>query len=66
MTQNFDFRGHLSTFPAENTPKSGPSKAENNAQTTPEQLSKSLENVVFDPKMTKNDPLRGSKFGLKF
>ena len=35
---NFDFRGHLSTFRAENTPKSGPFKAQNNAQTLLKQL----------------------------
>ena len=33
LTKNLDFRGHLSTFRAENTPKSGPSKSKNNAQT---------------------------------
>ena len=31
LTKNFDFRGHLSTFRAENTPKSWPSKSKNNA-----------------------------------
>ena len=31
LTLNFDFRGHISTFQAENTPKSGPFKTENNA-----------------------------------
>ena len=38
MTQNFDFRGHISTFRAENTAKRGHFKAENNAQTTSEHL----------------------------
>ena len=38
LTKNFDFRGHISTFWAKNTPKSGTFKAENNAQTTSEQL----------------------------
>ena len=37
LTKNFDFRGHLSTFRAENTPKSWPLKAKNNTQTTSEQ-----------------------------
>ena len=31
LTQNFDFRCHISTFRAENTVKSAPFKAENNA-----------------------------------
>ena len=31
LTQNLDFRGHISTFRAENTPKIGSFKAENNA-----------------------------------
>ena len=31
LTINFDFRGHIATFRAENTPKSGPFKAKNNA-----------------------------------
>ena len=31
LTENFDFRGHLSTFWAENTPKSRPYKGGNNA-----------------------------------
>lgn len=31
LTRNFDFGGHLSTFRAENTPKSWPFKSKNNA-----------------------------------
>ena len=31
LTQNFDFRGQISTFCAENTPKSWPFKTKNNA-----------------------------------
>ena len=31
LAKNFDFRGHLSTFQLENTAKSGPFKAKNNA-----------------------------------
>ena len=31
LNQNFDFRGHISTFRAKNTTKIGPFKAENNA-----------------------------------
>ena len=38
LTKNFDFRGHISTFRAENTAKSGHFKAENNALTTSEHL----------------------------
>ena len=43
LTLNFDFRGHISTFRAENTHKSRPFKAENNAQTTSEQLENNFE-----------------------
>ena len=53
LTEYFDFRGHLSTFRAENNPKSRPFKVENNAQTLPKQLQKKLwkspENDFFDP-----------------
>ena len=45
MTQDFNFRSHLSTFRAENTPKSGPFKAENNAQTVPKLLQNNFEKV---------------------
>ena len=45
LNKNFDFRGHLSTFLAENKPKSGPSKSKNNALATPEQLSNNFEKV---------------------
>ncbi|SVD72847.1 uncharacterized protein METZ01_LOCUS425701 [marine metagenome] len=38
VTLNFDFRGRMSTFQAENTSKNGPFKAENNAHRAPEQL----------------------------
>ena len=38
LNQNFNFRGHISTFRAENTAKSGHFKAENNAITTSEHL----------------------------
>ena len=31
LTKNFDFRGHISTFRAKNTPKSGTFKAKYNA-----------------------------------
>ena len=38
LTYNFDFRGHISTFKAENKTKSGYFKAKNNAQITSKQL----------------------------
>ena len=43
LPQISHFRGHLSTFGAENKPKSGPFKSENNAQTPPEQLQNNFE-----------------------
>ena len=49
LTLIFYFRGHISTFQTENTPKSGPFKAENNALSTIKQLSKSPENWFFEP-----------------
>ena len=45
LTQNFDFRGHISTFRAENTAKSGHFKAKNNAQTTSEHLQNNFQKV---------------------
>ena len=45
LTQNLDFRGHISTFRAENTPKIGPFKTKNHAQTTSEQLQTNFEKV---------------------
>ena len=45
LTLNFDFRGHLSTFRPENTPKSWPFKAKNNPQATPEQLQTNFQKV---------------------
>ena len=38
LTLNFDFRGYVLTFGAQSTPKSWSLKAENSAQTTPEQV----------------------------
>ena len=47
--QNFDlhidYLGHLASFRAENTPKSGPVKAKNNAQTTSKQLQNNFQKV---------------------
>ena len=58
LTQNFDFRGHISTFRAENTAKSGHFKAENNAQTTSEHLQNNFQKVqkttFLAPKMVKS------------
>ena len=60
LIKNFNFRGHLSTFGAENTPKSRPFKVENNALTLPKQLQNNFEKVqkmtFSNPKMVKNDP----------
>ena len=58
LTQNFDFRGHISTFRAENTAKSRHFKAENNAQTTSEHLKNNFQKVqkttFLAPKMAKS------------
>ena len=58
LTENFDFRGHISTFRAENTPKKEPFKAKNNAQTTSEQLQTNFQKVqkttFLAPKMVKS------------
>ena len=45
LTDNFDFRGHRSTFRAENTPKNESFKAENNAQTASEHPQKNIQKV---------------------
>ena len=58
LTENLDYRGHLLTFRAENTTKSGPFKVENNAQTLPKQLQNNFEKVqkmtFLTPKMAKS------------
>ena len=51
LTQNLDFRGHLSTFRPEKTPKSRPSKAKNNAQKIPKELQNNFE--IRPPKWPK-------------
>ena len=60
LTQNLNYRGHLWTFEAENTPKSGSFKVENNAQTLLKQLQNTFEKVqkmtFWTPKRVKNDP----------
>ena len=57
LTKNLDFRTHIWTFGAENTTKSGPFKAKNNAQILPEQLQNNFEKVekttFLTPKMVK-------------
>ena len=45
LTKYLDFRGHLSTFRAENTPKNGPFKSKNNAQTLLKLLQDNFEEV---------------------
>ena len=59
LTQNLNFQGHLSTFEAQNTPKSRPFEAKNKAQTLPKQLQNNFEKVqktiFWTPKMVKND-----------
>ena len=42
---HIDYLGHLASFRAENTPKSGPVKAKNNAQTTSKQLQNNFQKV---------------------
>ena len=63
LIQNFDFRGHLSTFRAENIRKSRPFKAENNAQKISKRFPNNFEKVekttFSTPKMVKNDPQNG-------
>ena len=58
LTQNLDFRGHLSTFRLENIRKSRLFKAENNAQTLPKQIQNNFEKVE---KSTFFDPQNGQK-----
>ena len=57
LTKNFDFRGQISTFRAENTPKSSSFKAKNNAPITSEQLQNNFQKVqkttFLAPKMVK-------------
>ena len=60
LTQNLSFHGHLSTFEAQNTPKSRPFEGKNNAQKLPKQVQNNFEKVAkstfLTPKMVKNDP----------
>ena len=57
LTQNVSFQGHLSTFEAQNTPKTRPFKVKKNAQTLPKQLQNNFEKVqkstFLTPKMAK-------------
>ena len=63
LTKNFDFRGHISTFQAESTPKSTSFKAKNIAQTTSEHLQNNFQKVkkttFLAPKMVKMTPSEG-------
>ena len=65
LSLNFDFRGHILTFRAENTAKSGLFKVKNNANTTSEQpqTKKSPKNDFFGPK---NGQIVGTNFGKKY
>ena len=58
LIQTFDFGGHLSTYRAENTPKSRPLKVETNAQILPIQPLNNFEKVqkttFLTPKMAKS------------
>ena len=42
---NLNFRGHIWTFGAQNTPKNWPFEAKNKAQTLPKQLQNNFEKV---------------------
>ena len=57
MISNIDFRDHISTLQAENTPTSCICKE----KIIPKQLPKSPENGFVDPEKGENDPLRGPK-----
>ena len=63
LTQNLSFQGHLSTFEAQNTPKSRPFEAENKAQTLPKQVQNNFEKVqkttFLTPKWSKMTPQIG-------
>ena len=69
LTENFDALGHLSTFGAENTIKSGPFKTGKNTKTLSKQLENNFEKVqnktFSTPRMAKNDPSKRSKL-VKF
>ena len=57
LTYNFDFRGHISPFRAENTSQSVAFKAKNDTQTTSELLQNNFQKVqkttFLAPKMVK-------------
>ena len=66
LTENLDYWGHLSTFRAENTQKSGPFKTENNVQTLPKQLQtnfEKVEKITFSTaKIAKTGPSKWTKW----
>ena len=61
LSQNLNYRVHVSTFRAENNPKSWPFKVEKNALILPKQLWKSPENDFFDPQNGQKLPLKIAK-----
>ena len=61
LTQNIHFQGHLSTFEAQNTPKSRLFEAKNNAQTLPKQLQNNFEKVQKSTFLT---PQNGQNSGV--
>ena len=72
LIENLNFWGHLSTFGAENTPKSRPFKVKNKAQTLPKQVQNNFEKVdkstFWPPKWPKHGCQLGQKwriFGIR-
>ena len=63
MTENFDFRGHLSTLRAETTTKSRPFKVEKNAPTLPKQPQNNFEKVQKTAFSTAKLPKHGCQIG---
>ena len=57
LNKNFNFRGHISTFRAKNTPKNWLIQTKNNVQTTPKKLlnnfQKPQKTTFLTPKMSK-------------
>ena len=65
LTKNFDFRGHLSTFQAENKPKNRSFNVQNNVYTLPKQLQKNFEKVQNTTFWTPKWPNHGCQLGKK-
>ena len=70
LTYNFDFRGHISTFRAENTSESEAFKAQNDAWTTSELLQnifqKDQKRLFLAPKTVKMTLSEGQILTLNF